>query len=407
MTDKLSSEPTQPTQPTQPNNRIEVLDVLRGFAIFGIFMVNVEIMNCVFKNQDAFGAQWTGTIDKIAVRIQQLFFYSKFFPIFSLLFGIGISIQIRNITAKDLSNSFFYRRMIALFFFGIGHILLLWSGDVVHLYAILGVLTFALVRLSSKTLFWLSLLLLIFPFYNQIFEWIITSTGYNPEGFLETYSATDIIETIRNGSYTEGIRLRIQEYKSNVGVLFVFLMPIALAMFILGLAIGKKGWLKEITIKVNQVRTPVLVIALVSNIYRVIFLFFMWDLEIWKDGFWREVFIYLMHICDTVMGLFYVWVIAYLYQFKYWKRFFYPFQSVGKMALTNYLLQSVITLFVFSSIGFGFYENFSPYQTILLALTVFIFQVFLSWIWLRYFKFGPMEWLWRCISYWRILPFRK
>ena len=112
--------------PTQPNTRIDILDILRGFAIFGIFMVNVEIMNCVFMNQDAFGAQWTGTIDRLSVRIQQLFFYNKFFPIFSLLFGIGISIQIQNMKVKSISSSFFYRRMIALFIFGVaqceGHI---------------------------------------------------------------------------------------------------------------------------------------------------------------------------------------------------------------------------------------------------------------------------------------------
>lgn len=395
------------SQPTQPSSRIETLDILRGFAIFGIFMVNVEIMNCVFMNQDAFGAEWTGAIDKLAVRIQQLFFYNKFFPIFSLLFGVGISVQIRNIKSKGISSTFFYRRMIALFTFGTAHILFLWSGDVVHLYAVLGILTFALVRFSSKTLFWIALLLLIFPFYNQVFEWITTVTGYQPESYLAAYTPADIVDTIRNGSYLDGIKLRIQEYKSNVAVLFVFLMPIALAMFILGLAIGKKGWLYKITSKVNLVKKPALIIALISNLYRIVFLFFLWDLEIWKDQFWRDLFIYIMHICDTLMGLFYVWGIAYLCQFKQWQKLFIPFKAVGKMALTNYLLQSFIGLFLFSSIGLGLYETFSPYQTILIALVVFIFQLILSSVWLHYFKYGPMEWLWRCISYWKILSFKK
>ncbi|RMB59488.1 DUF418 domain-containing protein [Dokdonia sinensis] len=401
MTDNLSS------RPTQPNKRIETLDILRGFAIFGIFMVNVEIMNCVFMNQDAFGAQWTGTVDKLAVRIKQLIFYNKFFPIFSLLFGIGISIQIRNIRSKGISPSFFYRRMFALFIFGVAHILFLWSGDVIHLYAVLGVLTFALVRLSSKRLFWLALLLLIFPFYNQLFEWLLSVTGYTPESYLSAYSATDIVDTIRGGSYIDGIKLRIQEYKSNVTVLFVFLMPIALAMFVLGLAIGKKDWLYEISSKVNQIKKSVLLIALVSNLYRVFFLFFLWDLDIWKDPFWREVFIYLMQICDTLMGLFYVWVIAYLCQYKRWINLFIPLKAVGKMALTNYLLQSFIGLIIFSSLGFEKYETFSPYQTLLIALIVFVFQIIISTLWLQYFKYGPMEWLWRCISYWKILPFKK
>ena len=99
--------PNSEGKPTAVTQRIRTLDVLRGFAIFGIFMVNVEIMNCVFKNADSFGTQWTGTLDVIAIRIQQLFFSTKFFPIFSLLFGIGISIQFLSMERKGLSRLFF------------------------------------------------------------------------------------------------------------------------------------------------------------------------------------------------------------------------------------------------------------------------------------------------------------
>ena len=78
--------------PVNQNHRIVLLDILRGFAIFGIFVVNIEIMNCTFMNGDAFAEQFTSVLDSLAVRVKQLFFYSKFFPIFSLLFGVGVSI---------------------------------------------------------------------------------------------------------------------------------------------------------------------------------------------------------------------------------------------------------------------------------------------------------------------------
>lgn len=394
-------------KPTAAPQRIRTLDVLRGFAIFGIFMVNVEIMNCVFKNADSFGAQWTGTLDALAIRVQQLFFYSKFFPIFSLLFGIGISIQFLSMERKGLSRRFFYRRMAALFIFGVCHILFLWSGDVVHLYAILGLLTFNLVRWKNHYLLLLAIGLLLFPFGGQLLEGFIQLTGFNPESSLFNYSSEKIVDTIRNGSYLDGVQLRIREYGSNVAVLFVHLMPIALAMFILGLVIGKKGYLQDIPKWINKIKYPVLIIALVSNVYRFFFLFGLWELEIWKDPFWREVFLYLMKISDTLMGLFYVWLIAYVMQFSFWKKLLLPLQYVGRMALTNYLLQSVIGLLLFSSLGFQWYETLSPSQTILLAVTVFTMQVITSALWLSYFRYGPMEWLWRCISYWKLLPLRK
>ena len=401
MTKKTEGKPTAPPQ------RILTLDVLRGFAIFGIFMVNVEIMNCVFKNADSFGAQWTGALDAFAIRIQQLFFYTKFFPIFSLLFGIGISIQFLSMERKGLSRRFFYRRMAALFLFGVCHILFLWSGDVIHLYALLGLLTIGLVRWKTKYLIAICVGLLLFPFGDQLFEWIIHLTDYNPESMLADYGSEKIVDTIRNGSYLDGIRLRIHEYGSNVAVLFVFLMPVALSMFILGLVIGRKGYLQDIPRWIQKIKTPVLIIALISNAYRLFFLFGLWDLEIWKDPIWRDFFIYAMKISDTLMGLFYVWLIAYAMQYSFWKKLLLPLQYVGRMALTNYLLQSFIGLLLFSSLGAKWYETLSPYQTILLAVIVFIAQVIGSQLWLRYFRFGPMEWLWRCISYWKILPLRK
>lgn len=389
------------------SNRILTLDVLRGFALLGIFVVNAEIMNCVFMNQDTFSEQWTAPIDQFAVRLQQLFFYGKFFPIFSLLFGVGISIQFLSLKRKGISMTFFYRRMGALFLFGVGHILFLWSGDVIHIYALLGLCIVFLARWNSKKLLILASIVFLFPFYSNIFEWILSAIGYHPETHLSSYTSNDIIHTIREASYGEGMLLRIQEYKSNVAVLFVSLMPMAFAMFILGFTIGKKGWLQHIDTLVKRIKKPVLWIAILSNVYRVFFLFFLWETDIWKEPFWRTIFIYFMQICDVLMALFYIWVIAYSYQFPFWKKLLSPLQYAGRMALTNYLLQSFIGLILFSSIGFQWYQTLSPSQTMGLAICVFIGQIALSKFWLQFFKYGPLEWIWRCISYWKVLPIRK
>lgn len=392
---------------TPIQNRIILLDILRGFALLGIFVVNIEIMNCVFMNQDAFSQQWTLAIDQFAVRMQQLFFYGKFFPIFSLLFGIGISIQWMSLKRKGISIAFFYRRMGALFLFGVAHILFLWSGDVIHIYALLGLCTLLFVQWTPKQLMILALIVFLFPFYGSLFEWVISRIGYQAERYLSAYTSESIVTTIREGTYVEGMQLRIQEYKSNIHVLFVSLMPIAFTMFILGLTIGKKGWLHDIPTWIRQIKKPVLWIAVLSNVYRLFFLFFLWDTDIWSAPIWRSIFIYGMQICDTLMALFLVWLVAYGYQYPFWKKLLSPLQYAGRMALTNYLLQSATGLFIFSSIGLHWYQTLSPSQTMGLAALVFVIQVLLSKTWLHFFKYGPLEWIWRCISYGKVLAIRK
>lgn len=389
------------------SNRILTLDVLRGFALLGIFVVNAEIMNCIFMNQDTFSQQWTASVDQLAVRIQQVFFYGKFFPIFSLLFGVGISIQFLSLKRKGIPMTFFYRRMGALFLFGVGHILFLWSGDVIHIYALLGLCIVFLARWNSRNLLILASIVFLFPFYSNIFEWVLSTVGYQAESHLASYTSEDIIHTIREAPYREGMLLRIQEYKSNVAVLFVSLMPMAFTMFILGFTIGKKGWIYNIDTLVRRIKKPVLWIAILSNVYRVFFLFFLWETAIWKEPFWRTTFIYFMQMCDVLMALFYIWGIAYSYQFPFWKKILNPLQYAGRMALTNYLLQSFIGLILFSSVGFQWYQTLSPSQTMGLAICVFIVQIMLSKLWLQFFKYGPLEWIWRCISYWKVLPIRK
>lgn len=311
------------------------------------------------------------------------------------------------LTAKRHFDCIFYRRMAALFLFGVAHILFLWSGDVIHIYALLGLCTLLFVKWTPKQLMILALIVFLFPLYGTLFDWVVSSIGYQAESYLKSYSPESIVTTIRKGTYFEGMQLRIQEYKSNIHVLFVSLLPIALTMFILGLTIGKKRWLHNIPTWIRRIKKTALWIALLSNLYRLFFLFFLWDKDIWKDPIWRSGFIYLMQICDTLMALFLVWLVAYGYQYSFWKKLLSPLQYAGRMALTNYLLQSFIGLLIFSSMGLHWYQTLSPSQSMGLALVVFIGQVLLSKLWLSFFQFGPFEWIWRCISYGKVLGIKK
>lgn len=365
-------------------------------------------MNSTFLNQDEFVKQWTSRIDQIVERILQLFFYTKFFPIFSFLFGLGIAMQgINRVEENKDSVSFFVRRLFILFIFGVFHIVFLWSGDVLNLYAILGLLTLFMLRKSNNTILVIAAFFLFFPFYDQLLELLFNLINFKPESYLADYNGSIVNETIRYGTYMEGVKLRLLEYLVNVPMLFGYLAPVALSMFLLGLYLGKNKIQESLEMFIQRIKKTMLILAVLTNIYRGLFLFVLPNLDIYKTEMWHSIFVKLMVLSDITMGLFYLWIIGWLWYYTKWKIVLSPLKYVGRMALTNYILQSIIGLFLFSSIGFKLYETLSPSQTLLTAITVFIFQVVLSKIWLTYFRYGPLEWVWRCFTYKEVLPIRK
>jgi uncharacterized protein len=384
--------------------RIELLDIFRGFAVYGIFVVNIEAMNCTWANQGGFYDQFTSFFEKAVMHSHHLFFYSKFFPIFSLLFGIGLTLQVMKIKDKS-SVGFFFRRMGALFLFGILHIVFLWGGDILHLYAVLGIATLFFIDRSNKLLIGLSLLFLLFPFYDQLSSWIFEVLSFNPEMFIQKYKPEEISALIKTGSYWKGAIFRLEEYVSLIPMVGFYILPMVFAMFLLGMVLCKKGVVFDLVGFANKVKVPAIAIGLITNVYRLTFIFILVGTDVYKE--YREVFIKIMMVSDMAMSLFYLWLIAWIFQFVFWQKLLSPLKYAGKMALTNYIMHSVFNILIFSSVGLQLYQFFSPAGTLLLATAIFAFQVIFSKIWLSYFYFGPLEWVWRCITYWKILPIKR
>ncbi|WP_104813393.1 DUF418 domain-containing protein [Aureitalea marina] len=117
--------------------------------------------------------------------------------------------------------------------------------------------------------------------------------------------------------------------------------------------------------------------------------------------------LWLMPVCDVLMGLFYLWFIGWIYRFVLIQKLLSPLSYVGKMALTNYLVQSLFALMLFTAVGYGGYMKFSQWETLLIALGFFPLQILLSKLWLKVFRFGPMEWVWRCLTYRKLIPIRQ
>ena len=316
--------------------------------------------------------------------------------------------QALKLAEKDkLSFLFFTRGMLFLFIFGVLHILLLWSGDVLNLYAILGLLTTYFIKKTNKLILTLAAIFLFFPFYDLLFEKLFELLNFHPQSHLSGYTGETVNQIIKNGTYIEGIKLRLLEYLSNIPMLFGFLAPIALSMFFLGLYLGKNKIYQSLDALIIQIKKPILLLTIFTNCYRLLFLFVLPGLQMYKTPLLRTFLVKLMVLSDVMMGLFYLWLIGWLWYHTKWKKILVPLKYPGRMALTNYMVQSFIGLLVFSSVGFKLYETLSPSQTLLLAIGVFVFQIIASKIWLSYFKFGPLEWVWRCLTYKKWLPIWK
>ena len=393
--------------PTPKSDRISELDIFRGFAILGIFMVNILIMNVSFAYRGEWEAEQTGWLQRGSFFVLETVFYSKFFTIFSFLFGAGVALQIQHAKQKgNYSKTFFLRRFGTLFLFGIMHILFIWSGDILHLYGMLGLLLLLFFRGSGKVLLWSAAVIFFFPFYTLIFEQIVEWLSFDYSVPLASLSRKDIFELKHHGSYLSGIILRLKEYAFAMGLIYSGITPVALTMMLLGGYVVKMGWLENIYNRLIKIRPYLLGALVILLIYRFILLY--WISPSFEIPFGSTLSITLViffQLSDIVISFTLLWLIGYLWNKGIFKQLLSPLQYVGRMALSNYISQSVIGYMIMRT--FNGYEYFSAFGCILLVLGVYSIQIILSKLWLTKFMFGPLEWLWRCISYMKLLPIKK
>ncbi len=393
--------------PIDRRKRVIDLDVFRGFAVLGIFMVNILVMNASFTFRGEWEAEQSGWLQKASFFFLETFFYSKFFVIFSFLFGMGVALQIQKAKEKNtFSNLFFIRRFGSLFLFGAMHILFIWSGDILHLYGALGFLLLPVFRFSARILLWLAITVFIFPFYGEIFEFVVNSMSFDFHKPLAELSRESIIELKQNGSYWSGVELRLKEYSFAMDFLYSGIGPVAFSMMLFGGYLVKRNILFNIPEWLNKSRLTLFTSLIIFTTYRFVLLYCVLpNFEIDHGSFLSFVLMSIFYLSDITLSLTYLWIIAYLLRSSTFKQVLSPLQYVGRTAFSNYIIQSTIGYVIMRT--FGYYQSFSAFECILVVLSIFSFQVVISKIYLTYFRFGPLEWLWRCISYWKLLPLKK
>ncbi len=390
--------------------RIEVLDVLRGFALLGIFLMNIEYFN---RPLQEFGEGIPATTvgwDYTVARLTEIFVTGKFWVLFSLLFGMGFVVMQTQAALNGREFKLLYlRRTIALLIFGLLHIVLLWSGDILHSYALVAFVLMWLPLMSSRACGLIGVMLYLAPACLLFLTSI--SMVFLPEAELEKIAiesadnanhAVQAANAYAHGNYWEVVSQRLSDFLHMLSFEpYVFIG--ALGIFLIGAAIMRSGRLLDLKINRSFFLKSMMVCALLAAGSIGIANIVHGHSVMTSQGMLEQA---LMTIGNLPLSLFYLCSIAYAMSFVSGSKFLKLLAPAGKMALTNYLMQSLIASMVFFGYGLGFWNQWGRAELALFVMAVFIAQVIFSHLWLRYFRYGPMEWLWRALTYWALPPMR-
>jgi len=402
------------SEDTKPVNRVQVLDSTRGFALAGILIINAMSILAVKGSTPAFTISIPAP-DRFLQDVILFFIESKFFTMFSLLFGIGFAIQIQS--AERQGSSFLpriSRRMLGLLIFGLLHILLLWDGDILVIYAITGSLLILFRRVSDKALKrWVvgllavpGVLVLIGFAYTLLTRLTLSgaaSMAKSDESLAASFADTSATEKLLANTFIQGITDRIHTYL-DLSPLLLSRIPTVLAMFLIGLYLGRTNYFRELEKHVEELRRV--------RKYGLGIGFTLMALIVASIKFLPATSALIAIIEDQYLagpilslGFAATFVLAYLKNSDL--KIFKIFGTVGQMALTNYITQSLVLTFIAYGWGLGYALRLNGFQVLAIVLVLYAWQVLLSTFWLRYFRYGPLEWAWRCVTYWKVMPFRK
>lgn len=334
-------------KPTKRTERIEILDYLRGFALLGIILVNIlPLLSVKLPEQ--------GTGDASYQRFLFLFVEGRFYTLFSFLFGVGFFLFISRANAKGKNGYvLFLRRVAALFILGWFHVKF-HPGEALTVYAITGLLLLPFYKLKKEHNLALGLILLI--------------------------------------------ALSIMASK-----LFM-----VVPLMLLGIAAGQYRLFEGVAGKVKKVVIGVallLIVSITGLIYQ------HQHAPPYPFGFYNGVdettyqFLSIGIMIGPLVTALYVGVLILLLQFQIVQKLLSPLKSYGRMALTNYIVQ---TVFIYlAGYVFNLYESLTYLQSLFVCVTIYSIQIPFSMIWLRFFHFGPLEWIWRVVTYLEVPPLRK
>lgn len=427
---------TTTLSPLKLSDRIQSLDIMRGIVLLGILLMNINGMGLAMAYENPTVSGGATGWDLYTWITTNMFFEGTMRALFSLLFGVGMFILLDRLEKKGAgmeAANIYFRRLTWLLVFGLIHgYLLLWTGEILYNYALMGFLVFSFRKVSPKKLLGIAALLIaigtIWEYSRhttavKLVENVALAQQYEIEGkelSKELKDASEEWAKIKAEQSPEAV----EEYNTNMqkGYLHVlaFLAPTntyynmndpyrydvwdVLSMMLIGIALFKLNILSA----EKSVRFYVLMllagysIGLLINYYET-------NLVIESGfsylGFSQSFLTY--YLGKTAVAIGHIGLIMLFCKIPFLHCLKKSLAAVGKMALTNYVMHSVFAIFIFTGVGFGLFGQLRRHELLYIVFLIWIFQMIASPIWLNYFKFGPLEWIWRNLSYQKKHPFKK
>jgi uncharacterized protein len=396
--------------PVSLPERIEFIDVLRGMALFGILAAN---MRAFFAPLDAYGnigVLFHSRANVLAQLFVDAFIQGKFISIFSFLFGMGFAIQMSRAEARGARFMGFYpRRLLALALFGLIHGILIWAGDILLTYAASGAILLLFRKRQQETLLWWAGSLFAVPIVvSSVFLGIFFSRFHRawmdpkPPDMQKLYG---IINIYAHGTVRQILAQNWVEWKHDVPITLFAIY--AAGLFLLGMWVWRAGIverLDEYRPVLKNVCAWCIPIGMVLSTYVAVVKAVVAPahVSLWA---WAAGILWLPS--SHILAAGYASGLALLFLNDGWRKRLMPFAAVGRMALTNYLMQSVLCTLFFYHYTTGLYGRIGPAIGLVPTVLLYGAQVVFSNWWLARYRFGPMEWLWRGITYWKFPSMRK
>ncbi|MGI9290438.1 MAG: DUF418 domain-containing protein [Gammaproteobacteria bacterium] len=388
--------------------RIHNIDAIRGFAVFGILLANIQ--------------SWSGYrflpytfIDKLGYeeydlplfQLNMLLVDSKFYAIFSILFGVGFGLQwLKKQESATTFLPIYRRRMLFLLLFGVCHALI-WSGDILTLYALLAFVVIALRNLSDAQTLRLALFMLGAFLITQLIH-----MGLFPPAEKELRTA-DVIysdmswDRVIGGLGSEDLGEIFTTNLHNLYYRWAAFIPNGrvtrvLGFMLLGVYLARCGFFTSTALKPRSI----VVFLLPGLVLTVLAISIPVSMSSWATNV-TDLLAKFSYVCgQTLMALGYMCIICQLFNRPFGQRLLHPLTLIGRTAFTSYLSQTFIGIAIFYGIGMNQVAEYSLLELWILAIIIYSCQVLFSSVWLRFFKQGPIEWLWRCLTVKQWMPNR-
>ncbi|KHF39197.1 DUF418 domain-containing protein [Halalkalibacter okhensis] len=387
------------SRPLQEGERIVTLDMMRGLALLGILIANSLHFQYGLFVSDIHQLYPLGIVDHIAEGFILVFAQASFYTLFSFLFGYGMAFLKERLEQRDLRfGVVYFRRTFILLIVGFIHGVFIWDGDILFVYALTAFILFFFLKLKERgLLIWSFLLLFLMALSIASPE----DDSFSLDDQLLQYSIEEK-EVLMSGSYSEVVHFRFTSDPLGLGwagdmIINATAMVSVLGMFLLGAFVARKKWLLDVASNRPLFKRVWWITLLIGFPCKIAYLFI--------DNYAYE----MLHttVGGPLVAMFYASSIALLATNERGRKLLEPLSNVGRLSLTNYLLQSIIFTTLFYGYGLGLYSSIGTFMGLLLVFLFFTLQLLASKWWLNRFYIGPFEWFWRWGTYLSIPKIRR